>query len=567
MMNRQGSVLFEAPLAHEVGVHADYCNCRECRGNSARAFARGWAEREWEAVAKQNPQLPDINGFGPKIEGYSPYVGQSRCDPIAKPGVVAFRDLMLKAFPGTGNSGIVRECNQGKKSEHKEGRAWDWKVSAKKPSDVAKVNEALDWLFAVDKYGNQHAMIRRLGIMYIIWNRKIWSASKASKGWRDYNGRSPHTDHVHFSFSWDGANTKTTFWSGGPPTPPPSRQRPVLRLGSRGPVVRDLQARLNTWLAGRPRFGGRLLAVDGIFGPLTRAAVRAYQHSEGLSADGIVGSQTWMRLLRLSPAPGPQPPSPPSTAPALIGREDQPPDTTLYVDIRLGDEGRARPMTGIFIPEHYLPQPKVDILLYLHGFKAQRNQPDPGWSVNWYWNNLPLRAFREELNGSHKNIVLVTPTLGKNSEAGWLVAPGGLDRFLNAAIAALRTYGPYRGQPAMVGNIILACHSGGGLPMRALALSNQRYSPLIRECWGFDCMYNRGDASLWGDWARQNPNARLYNYYRLGTGTAQQSEILQQQNLPNVSVVPLRPQQISHDRVPITYWSTRIEEASFLLAR
>jgi hypothetical protein len=78
-------------------------------------------------------------------------------------------------------------------------------------------------------------------------------------------------------------------------------------------------------------------------------------------------------------------------------------------------------------------------------------------------------------------------------------------------------------------------------------------------------MYNRGDASLWGAWARQNLNARLYNYYRLGTGTANQSEMLQRQNLPNVPVVPLRTQQISHDRVPITYLRTRIEEAAFLL--
>lgn len=50
-MNRQGPVLFEAPLAHE---HASHCNCRECRNNFAQAFAPGWAEREWEATATNN---------------------------------------------------------------------------------------------------------------------------------------------------------------------------------------------------------------------------------------------------------------------------------------------------------------------------------------------------------------------------------------------------------------------------------------------------------------------------------------------------------------------------------
>jgi hypothetical protein len=155
--------------------------------------------------------LPNPN-FGPKIEGFASYVGQSLCDPVAKPGVIAFRDMFLNAFPGTSSDGITRACSIGGQSEHKEGRAWDWAVSALDPSGVAKVNQAFAWLFATDKYGNQDAMIRRLGIMYIVWNHHIWSASIPTDGWLPYNGPNPHTDHVHFSFSWDGANQKTSFW-------------------------------------------------------------------------------------------------------------------------------------------------------------------------------------------------------------------------------------------------------------------------------------------------------------------------------------------------------------------
>lgn len=70
-----------------------------------------------------------------------------------------------------------------------------------------------------------------------------------------------------------------------------------LSQGSRGPEVRTLQTKLNEQLFPRPN-----LAVDGIFGPLTRAAVVAFQRQAGLAQDGIVGPRT--RAALGMPAPG-----------------------------------------------------------------------------------------------------------------------------------------------------------------------------------------------------------------------------------------------------------------------
>jgi hypothetical protein len=56
--------------------------------------------------------------------------------------------------------------------------------------------------------------------------------------------------------------------------------------------VELIQTRLN-------RFGAQL-AVDGIFGPLTRAAVISFQSAHGLVADGIVGPSTWHTLFSSS---------------------------------------------------------------------------------------------------------------------------------------------------------------------------------------------------------------------------------------------------------------------------
>lgn len=64
-----------------------------------------------------------------------------------------------------------------------------------------------------------------------------------------------------------------------------------LRIGSSGDSVRFLQSYLNG-VHGRP-----ILSVDGKFGSATAQAVKGFQMNNGLAQDGVVGRNTWSKLI------------------------------------------------------------------------------------------------------------------------------------------------------------------------------------------------------------------------------------------------------------------------------
>lgn len=69
---------------------------------------------------------------------------------------------------------------------------------------------------------------------------------------------------------------------------------PTLKQGMIGEVVRAAQFLLNGRGASCGKWG-----ADGEFGPATDAAVLAFQRRNGLEADGVIGPQTWAKLLGL----------------------------------------------------------------------------------------------------------------------------------------------------------------------------------------------------------------------------------------------------------------------------
>ncbi|QIM21457.1 peptidoglycan-binding protein [Phycicoccus sp. HDW14] len=252
-------------------------------------LAAGTAQAATIPLPKPSRTLPSALDVAP------PYQPGTLCLTENQTGPVAFAKL-LNATYGAHVYGVLRKCDQ----EHGEGRALDWMLNAKKPSDLAMGNAITRWLAAPDAQGRQGAMARRLGVNYIIWNHQQWKAWAPERGWTDYHGSSPHTDHIHISFTWDGAVKRTSWWTGTAVTTyltgPPGASQPTsndpkdyvnvtLRRGSRGKAVEVLQKTI----------GG--IAVDGSFGPATETRVKAYQKSKGLTVNGVVDSRVWKALV------------------------------------------------------------------------------------------------------------------------------------------------------------------------------------------------------------------------------------------------------------------------------
>ena len=197
------------------------------RRHGSRFLIAGFLAVACLAVGAMRPATAGANipypyEFMPYIEGVS-YQGQSTCVSAGThwPGVMGFRDLLNFWF-GAHEAQDWRACNVGDQSEHKESRALDYFVNAR--TDPATTLKILAWILEKDQYGNNYARARRLGIMYVISNGRMFRFYDPGRGWTQQSGcpaSDPgswdqthcHVNHIHFSFSWAGAKKQTSWWT------------------------------------------------------------------------------------------------------------------------------------------------------------------------------------------------------------------------------------------------------------------------------------------------------------------------------------------------------------------
>ncbi|MFD6638335.1 peptidoglycan-binding protein [Micromonospora chalcea] len=144
-----------------------------------------------------------------------------------------------------------------------------------------------------------------LDIREVIYSPDGRTVKRWDRERRRTSGDSSHLTHTHISFyrdaTKDGRDLTPLFRrylahvAGKPKPAPAPKPTPVYHLGARtlkrgstGQDVRELQDLLN-------KLGARI-AVDGDFGPATENAVKALQRLRMLAADGIVGPLTLTAL-------------------------------------------------------------------------------------------------------------------------------------------------------------------------------------------------------------------------------------------------------------------------------
>jgi hypothetical protein len=168
---------------------------------------------------------PAAQGFAAPdpVEPYASYRPQTRCAKAVKPGTDVLGHWLVSDIGGAFGP-TWRACTGDSVSEHKDGRAFDWLLDARRKHDRRLARNFLTAAFATDDDGNEHALARRMGIMYLIWNDRMYAAydrfevrpylSSSCKTRRKCSRTLRHRDHMHLSLSRAGARGDTSWYAG-----------------------------------------------------------------------------------------------------------------------------------------------------------------------------------------------------------------------------------------------------------------------------------------------------------------------------------------------------------------
>ena len=183
-------------------------------------LASGLPTASAEGSASRRATVTSSAPFLMPMEDYAGYQPQTKCRHTPRAGILLLADWLTAR--GGGYGPISRSCSGSSTSEHKESRAFDWLLDADDPTDQALAAALLDEVLAPDDTGAPHALARRMGIMYIIWDDTMYASYDGFVGKRYLSSScrtrrkcSPtlrHRDHMHISLTRQGAKGATSWY-------------------------------------------------------------------------------------------------------------------------------------------------------------------------------------------------------------------------------------------------------------------------------------------------------------------------------------------------------------------
>jgi hypothetical protein len=198
--------------------------------------------------------------------------------------------------------------------------------------------------------------------------------------------------------------------------------------------------------------------------------------------------------------------------------------------------GGMLPAAVYMPPNHNASANILNVLLFLHGYYVG--------STAALTDSDNCRLC-EQVIASGKDIVLVAPWFGYKNAPGnehgvlqnerlanakygeqflraildALPAPSTATLVASAAIGgvdAISGAGPVVKIPPPpkleIKNLVVACHSAGGVAMRNIVRTLGAFEAKLRECVGLDCLYNGGDAKFWYDRADKGAPPSYFFY-------------------------------------------------------
>jgi hypothetical protein len=182
--------------------------------------------------------------------------------------------------------------------------------------------------------------------------------------------------------------------------------------------------------------------------------------------------------------------------------------------------------TIIYLPNKTV-KPPLNVILWLHGFYVGDYTKNIfGMDTTNHTNKL-----RESADSAGQDVVLIAPWCEyQDMKTGYLSLgklandPSGVQNYLDKVLSLLPQQSGASTTALSTSNVerfVLACHSGGGRLMREISeVLGPGLGPKLKECWGFDCMYESGhEYACWADALPSRLGSDTSFYFYLAGGT------------------------------------------------